>query len=305
MTPVHAPRNRLLTAAIFASMVLIWGTTWLVIRIGLEYYPPFFSLAVRFLIAGPLFLLIMKLRGDPIPWRLRDQPVFLAVGLFTFVISFGIVYWGEQYLSSGLTAVIFALMPLFTGVQAHYLLANEPLRPQKLIGLLIALVGILVINLADLGQIHPKAPLAAGLMIISPFIVALATVISKRSLDRYPHLAFSALPMTYGGIAHLILWWILERNLALPWSWPGMAAIAYLTFFGSMITFASYYWLLERIEVSKLNLTAYLTPLIALFVGYAFGGEKLTPRMMLGAALVFAGIAVATRVRAARGARAG
>ena len=291
----QTPTQRVAIAAAFGLMVVIWGTTWLAIRIGLESYPPFFSVAVRFLIAGPAFLLIMRIRGDRIPWELRAQPLFLTLGVLSFVISFGVVYWGEQYLASGLTAVIFALMPLLTGIVAHYLLPQEPLRRSTLLGLLVGLIGIVLLNLSDLGRFHPRAPQAALVVLVSPVVVAVASVLAKKHLHEYPVLSFSALPMTYGGIAHAALWFLFERDVPLSWSWPGVGTIAYLIVFGSMVTFASYYYLLERVKVSRLNLVAYLTPIIALAVGVLFGGEILTPAMMLGAALVLGGVAVANR----------
>ena len=284
---------RLVVALAFASMVLVWGPTWLVIRVGLEAYPPFFSLAARFGIAGPLLLLVMRLRGQKIPWEPRHQPLFLTITLCTFVISFGVVYWAEQYLSSGLTAVIFALLPLFTGFAAHFMLHDDRLRPSRLAGLAVGLLGIVVINLSDLGQIHPRAPLAAGVLVASPIVVAISSVLSKKHLHEYPLLAFSALPVTYGAVVHGLLWLALERDVPVGWSWKGAAAITYLAIFGSMITFASYYWLLQRVPVSRLNLTAYLTPIIALAAGTLLGGEILTPRMLAGAGLVFAGVAIA------------
>ena len=107
--PADPAAPRALQASVFTLLVLIWGSTWLAIKVGLEHYPPFFCLAVRFGLAGPAFLLIMKLRRDPIPWRPRHQPFFMLLGLLSFVLSFGSVYWGEQYISSGLAAVLFAL----------------------------------------------------------------------------------------------------------------------------------------------------------------------------------------------------
>lgn len=292
-------------ALVYASMVFIWGTTWLVIRIGLEYYPPFFSLGVRFTVAATLLLLIMRVRGDRFPLDARSQGLFAVLSLLTFVISFGIVYWGEQYLSSGLTAIIFALMPLFTCLMAHFTLHEERLRPAMLGGLLISLAGIIVINLADLSLIHPRAPLAAGLMIISPLVVAAASVISKKHLASYPHLAFSAFPMAYAAVVHLILWRVFEADVALAWSWPGVGAIAYLVVLGSIVTFASYYWLLIRVPVSRLNLTAYLTPLIAVVVGITLGGEHLTPMMTVGAVLVLVGVGLAGGLGRARARKQG
>jgi len=280
---------------VFAGTVLIWGTTWLAIRVGLEHYPPFFSLAVRFSFAGPMLLLIMALRKEAIPWAWPDQRFFLLIGFLSFIVSFGGVYWAEQYLTSGMAAVIFGIMPLLTGVIAHLLLPNERLGKWKLIGLVVGLLGIVVIHSADLAQIDPRAPLAAGVILMSPLATAFATVLSKRRVHDFPALALAGIPMTYGAIMQWGLWFAFERHRPLAWSWPGVASIAYLAIFGSLLTFTGYFWLLKRMEVSRLNLIAYFTPLIALSAGIIFVNEPLPARVIVGALLILCGIAVANR----------
>jgi drug/metabolite transporter (DMT)-like permease len=294
---INAGGSRTPVAAVFAALVAIWGTTWLAIRIGLEHYPPFFSLAVRFCLAGPIILLILRLRGERIPWALRHQPFFLLLGFLSYVTSFGVVYWGEQYVSSGLTAVIFGLMPLLTGVVAHFLLPSERLGLGKILGLALGLVGIVVLNSANLTLIHPRAPLAALIITLSPFATAISTVLAKKRVQEFPALALAGIPMIYGGLVHIVLWRVFEHDRPLAWSWPGVASIAYLTLFGSVVTFTGYFWLLRRMEVSRVNLIAYMTPLIALAVGVVFGGEPLPGRVLGGAALVLGGVAIANRAR--------
>jgi drug/metabolite transporter (DMT)-like permease len=284
-------------AAVYAFLVLIWGTTWLAIRVGLAHYPPFFSLAARFCLAGPLLLLVMKIRGDPIPWRPRHQPFFLTLALLGFVTSYGLVYWCEQYVTSGLAAVIFALLPIFTAVVSRSVLHQEKLDAARWAGLAAGLAGIVVINSGDLAPMHPRAPLAALLLVLGPLATAFSTVLSKRRMPEFPSLAFAALPITYAGIIHLALWRLLEAGRPLPWSWAGAGSIAYLVVFGSILSFGGYFWLLARIEVNRANLIAYLTPLIALAVGFLFGGEALQLRTLVGAGLVLGGVALATRVR--------
>jgi drug/metabolite transporter (DMT)-like permease len=281
---------------LFGGLVLIWGSTWLVIRIGLESFPPFFSLAVRFGLAGPAFFLLMKLRREKIPWGREHQPFFLAIAFLSFITSYGVVYWAEQYISSGLASVLFALMPLLSGVIAHFWI-RERLGPARIAGLVLGLLGAVVINSSDLRQMHPKAPLAALLMLASPVVVALSTVMSKRKIDRYSSLAMAGLPMTYGAVFHFILFLLLERDAPLTWSLPGVLSILYLTFFGSLLTFWGYYFLLRRVEVARVNLLAYLTPIVAIVLGYLFAGEVMTLQMAAGSMLVLIGVGIASRPR--------
>jgi drug/metabolite transporter (DMT)-like permease len=216
-------------AAVFGILTLIWGTTWLGIKIGLESFPPFFSLALRFGLAGPAFLLIMKLRGMKIPWEPRHQPFFLTIGFLSFVVSYGVVYWCEQYITSGLAAVLFALLPLLTAMFARFMLHEEKLGAGKVTGLGLSLAGIAIIYSEDLRQIHPLAPVAALVMLISPAVTALSGVLSKQRSREISPLAMAGIPMTYGAIAHTILWLLLERGAPIAWTWPGVASVLYLT----------------------------------------------------------------------------
>ena len=291
----------MLVAGVYLGLVILWGTTWLAIKFGLDYVPPFFSIAVRFSAAGLIVLLIMKIRGAKIPWQPEHQPFFATLGLLSFVISYGVVYWAEQYITTGLAAVLFGLLPLFTGVVAHILLRKrEPLGIARFAGLLVGLAGVLVINSGDLAQVHPLAPLAAMLVILSPISAAFSSVMSKRRMEEFSPLAFAGLPMLYGGLINIGLWQLLERDQPIVWSWQGFVATAYLTLLGSVVTFIGYFWLLQRMEVNRANLIAYLTPLVALAVGFFLADEAVTPYILIGTVLILTGVAVANRPSAQR-----
>jgi drug/metabolite transporter (DMT)-like permease len=294
--PEAAP---VVVVAVYAVLVVLWGTTWLAIKVGLDYVPPFFSLAVRFIVAGLVVLLIMKLFRENIPWQLEHQPFFAMLGLLSFVISYGVVYWAEQYITSGLAAVLFGMFPLFTGIIAHFLLGKrEPLGVLRLAGLLVGLAGVVAIKSGDLKQVHPLAPMAALLVLLSPLSSAFASVMSKRRMEEFSPFAFAGLPMLYGGLVHIVLWRLLEADRPIVWSWQGFAATAYLTLFGSVATFLGYFWLLQRMEVNRANLIAYLTPLVALAVGFLIADETVTPQIVVGTILILGGVAVANRSRA-------
>lgn len=303
--PPPPPVPGALLAAVFLALVLLWGSTWWVITVGLRTLPPFLSLSLRFLIAGPALLVVLKLTGRALPFKLRDQPLMITIGLLSFAVSYGVVYWAEQYVSSGLAAVIFALFPLFTGIIAHFWLGTERLHAGKLVGLAAALGGIVVINQANLEQLHPRAPLAAMLLVLSPLSSAVAAVLSKTRVHDFPALALAGMPMVYGGAFHLGMWWVFERHLPVGWTAPAVASVLYLAVFGSMITFGGYFWLLRRMEVGRAALIAYLTPIVALAVGAILGNEPLTPTLLAGSALVLGGVALANRPAAKAASRKG
>ncbi len=287
-------------ASVFTLLTLIWGTTWLGIKIGLESFPPFFSLALRFGLSAPVFLLIMAARGEKIPWERRHQPFFLAIGFLSFLVSYGVVYWSEQYITTGLAAVLFALFPLLTAVLAHFMLHDERLGAAKIAGLVVSLAGIFVIHSEDLRQIHPMAPMAALVMLVSPAVSALSGVLAKRRSHDFSPLALAGIPMLYAAVAHTAIWLALERGRPIAWTLPGVASVLYLSLFGSVLTFWGYYWLLRVMPVGRLSLLAYLTPVVALALGIFYADEHMTARMGIGAALVLAGVALAGLVNARR-----
>ena len=288
-------QGNLFRYGLFGALVLVWGSTWLVIRISLELYPPFLTLAARFLGAGLAFLAYIRWRRIPIPWTGRTVLFYTAVGLLSFVISYGVVYWGEQYVTSGLAAVIFGLFPIFTALCTRALLRHEQVTLAGWIGLILGLLGIVCLNLEDLEQMHPMAPLASVVLVISPLASAVSAVITKRTILRIHPFVIAGVPMTLAGLVHAGIWAVQESHLPLAWSWPGVWATVYLTVAGTVFTFGGYYWLLQHMRVSTLATIAYFTPVVALAVGAALGGEPLTWPILLGAALILSGTALVGR----------
>ena len=280
---------------VFFGLVLIWSSTWIAIKTGLDYFPPFFAIGIRFCIAGPILLAIMRLRGIPIPWGRRHQPVYAAIALLSFVISFGVVYWGEQYVTSGLAAVLFATLPLFTGLVSLLIAHGERWRWLRWFGAAVSLAGIVVIHSGDLELVHPLAPLAALVILLGPMATAFSTVLSKHKSREIHPLAMAGIPITYGGVIDMGIWFAFERHRPLVWEAPGIASLAYLTLIGSVVTFAGYYWLLQYMEVGRINLVAYCTPVMALAIGFFLGGETVTVAILGGAALVISGVVLAGR----------
>ena len=282
---------------VFALLVLIWGSTWMAIKVGIAAYPVFFQIAVRFLVAAGIFLGLLRLRGEPLPLARRDQPFFLLLGITNFALSFGVVYWAEQYLTSGLAAVLFAVFPILVGVLAHVFLDGERLRWPRLLGLLLGFGGVAVIHSGDLAQIHPKAPLAAILFVLSPLSVSVANVLMKRRVHEFHAFALAGMSMLYAGLILGVVSALREGPAiaGLAWSWPGSLSLAYLTVVGSVVTFALYIGLMRTMKVGTLSLIAYFTPLVAVGLGTGIAGEPLTTQMLLGGLLIFAGIFVIGR----------
>jgi drug/metabolite transporter (DMT)-like permease len=284
-------------AARWAGIVavsLIWGSTWLAIKLGLEAMPPFLSAGMRFAIAAGILAALSWGRGIPLPRGGRTHAGLLALGFLNFVVNYGAVYWGEQYVSSGLTAVLFATYPLFVLLIAHATIGSERITPRKAVGVLLGFAGVFVIFRSDLALADPRAALAAAVILVSPVASALTSVgIKKWGHDLHPY-TLTALPMAYGAVALTAIGLTFEDARAIEWTLAAVGSLAFLSLFGSVIAFVVYYRLLKVVSVSLLALVSYAFPIVAVVLGWLVLGERLAGSTLLGAAAVLAGIAIAT-----------
>jgi drug/metabolite transporter (DMT)-like permease len=282
-------------AAAFALLCLIWGTTWSVIQIGLVGIPPFTGVCLRFAIAAALLFALALLRGVRLGRSRREVALWLTNGTLAFTVSYGVVYWCEQWVPSGLAAVLFATYPLFVALLAHLALPKEPLRAREAIGALIGFGGVAVIFSEDLSALGgPQVATASAVMLLSPAVSAMASVVVKRWGGGMHPFSLSMVPMALaaglmGGLALTF-----ERERSISWNATSIAALLYLAIAGSAVTFSLYYWLLAHLPAKRLALIAYVVPVVAVSVG-ALRGEPLTARTFAGSALVVLGVALAVQ----------
>jgi len=155
---------------VFAVLTLIWGTTWGAIRVGLEGLPPFTAISIRFAIATTILLVYAAATKVPLGKHPHEKTLWIVNGLLFFSVSYGVVYWSEQFIPSGLSAILFALFPLLVTLLAHYALPNEPLRRRGAIGVALGFLGIVVIFSEDFAKFGGRqALIAAAVMLLSPF----------------------------------------------------------------------------------------------------------------------------------------
>ena len=287
-----------LLALLVGALVLIWGTTWAAIRIGLEGVPPFTGAAIRFVVASTLLFLAHPLFRLPFEAGANARRVWLANGIPLFVVSYGTVYWAEQWVPSGLAAILFATFPLFTAILARILLPAERSSAGVWIGVLLGFAGITVIYSEDLVALAgARTRQAAMIFLLSPVATAISNVLVKRWGRGLHPVTVTAVPMAIGAAGLGAGAAIFERHLPLRFDGASIASIAYLAVFGSVVTFGLYYWLLARYPVTKLSFIAYGTPVVAALVGTIWLHEPMTWRIALGAAAVLSGVAIGSRAR--------
>ena len=301
MGGVSAPGPARLGAA-FLLLTLIWGTTWAVIRVGLEGLPPLTGVGLRFLVAGAILLALVPAFGVRFAWSRRELGLWLMNGLFAFSASYVIVYWAEQYIPSGLTALLFATYPLFVAGLAHFALPGERLTPFAAGGILLGFAGVAVIfsdDLAALGGARVRE--VAVVLLGSPVVSAVATVAVKRWGHGIHPLSLTAVPMLLTGVLVGGLALALEGRTPLVFDARSVGALLYLAVLGSAVTFTVYYWMLSHVAATQVALIAYTIPIVAVAVGAAAFDEPVRARVVAGGVLVLAGVAIVNRARAPRG----
>jgi drug/metabolite transporter (DMT)-like permease len=276
----------------------VWGTTWAAIRVGLSGIPPFTSVAIRFAIATVILLAIARAMNVRLGAEPHEKTLWLVNGAMFFSVSYGVVYWSEQYVPSGLASILFATFPLLVTFFAHFVLPGEPFRLRSGFGALVAFIGVVVIFSEDLAKIGgPKTTLAAAVFLLSPLVSSLSSVAVKKWGGNIHPISLAAMPMAIATVVMTALALLFERHRAVVWSSSSIASLAYLAVFGSALTFTLYYWLLRHVRASRLALIAYATPVIAVATGVLFLHEPLTSRFAIGGALVIAGVAFSAQSR--------
>jgi drug/metabolite transporter (DMT)-like permease len=284
--------ERLLIVAGFAAISIVWGSTWLAIKIGLESIPPVFGVAIRFTLASLILFSILRFRGERLSWGRENLRVYLLLGIFSFSFPFVLVYWGEQYIGSGLASILFATYPFVVATFSHFLLPGENLSVFKVGGTLLGFAGVVVIFWTDLATGTAGFPGMAAI-VLSTVLQGFSLVAVKRIGKHIP-----PVQLTLGGmtVSVVILWtmaFALETPSALRFDAAGVGSIVYLGTFGSVLTFVVYYWLLKRVDALFLSLTSLITPILAVILGALILDEVLPGSIYAGAAMVLAGIVFA------------
>ncbi|OGC81084.1 MAG: hypothetical protein A2W07_03540 [candidate division Zixibacteria bacterium RBG_16_43_9] len=295
MNSSSARSSNFLPSFLFAVLCLIWGSTWLGIKIGLEDSPPFLSAGFRFLIATLFLFIWAKKKGIKFSEYKAQAFKILIPGFFMYYLSYSLVYWGEQYINSGLTAVLFATLPFFVAIFATLFLKEEKLNWFRLFGLIIGFSGILLIFRDSLSLKGDNLFYGMVGIILSAGFSAYASVRVKRDLHTVEPVVISVFQMGLGTILLLGSGFLSERITDFKLTYKSVGALLYLSFFGSAFAFMSYYWLLKRIEVTKLSLIAFITPIVALILGWLVLGESISGYLISGTVLVIIGIWLVTR----------
>jgi drug/metabolite transporter (DMT)-like permease len=283
-----------LVLSVWLALCLIWGSTWLAIKLGLRDLPPLTFAGLRFAAAALVLLGIAALRRPRLPRLARDWWLLAYTGLLTITLNYALVFWGEQYISSGLAAVLSATVPLFGLPLAHGYLASEPLNRWKVAGVLLGVIGVAIVCSGQLGIGGPLAFWASLGIIVAALATAHAGVLIKAGGTHMEPSVLAGVQMAGGCLPLLLAGVLLEGNpVHFNWTPMAWAALGYLTILGSVIAFLMYYWLIRHTEVTWVLMIPLVTPLVAVAVGVLFGGEIVGWHTALGGTAIVGGVALA------------
>jgi drug/metabolite transporter (DMT)-like permease len=289
--------SRPLVFALYALLVVVWSSTWVAIKFGLEDCPPLLGAGVRFAVAGLVLLAIAAARRGSMRTDIRLAAI---LALFPFALTYGLVYWGEQYIPSGLAAVLFGVLPLYTALLGSLVLPDAPLRARLVAGILVAIGGLALAFAESAESGHPESAVAgAAALAIAPIGASVGNVSLKLRAGALDAIVLNGWAMLVGGAALLAVSAVAERWSELAWTAESIGSIAYLAVIGSSLAFVVLTVLLRHISAQATSFLALLLPFGALAFGAALYGEELSVRALGGAAVVSAGLLIAQAARRA------
>lgn len=289
---IKNPPNRLLIAYLaLASVCIIWGTTYLGIRIGVSHFPPFLFSLIRFLIAGPILIIITLTIGKA-RWPDKQTLINQAIGgLFMITMGISVVGWAEMYVSSGVAAIICSVMPIWTIL--INLVANKDEKPNWIIvlGLIVGLSGIVLIFAEHLPEFsNSNYTLGIIFTFVANLSWAIGSVFTKKKNQHINPFLGAGLQMLFGGIMLIPFTLVLDDYSSLHWSNEVAYALAYMILIGSVAAYACYAYAIKKLPMTIVSLYAYINPIVAVILGWAVLSEKLNSRIGIAIALTIVGV---------------
>jgi drug/metabolite transporter (DMT)-like permease len=287
-------RDRALAYAAFLVVCLVWGTTYLAIRVAVRTIPPMLLTGARFIVAGVILLAIALLRGEPLPRARSVITELLIVGLLMVGIGNFTVVWAEQWVPSGFAALLVATAPFWAVLMERTRKEGERIDLRRVVGMLIGFVGVaLLVTPGGAGNSFDRHLVIGAIALqFASMAWQYGTVRAKYNLHDVPPLMSSSFQMLAGGIATAIVGFATGEPRRLTFTAEGLGALAYLTIFGSVLAYTSYVYAVRKIRVTTLSLYAYINPLVAVILGWLILKEQLTPLSIVAMLIILGGVAI-------------
>ncbi|HUR99416.1 MAG TPA: DMT family transporter [Pyrinomonadaceae bacterium] len=276
---------------VWLILCLIWGTTWIFIKVGLGDLPPITFAAARFVLSVAILLPIIWFRELPWPRSTAEWKLIGLTGFLQFSLNYSAVFWGEQHISSGLAAVLQAMITVFGLLLAWIFLPTEKITGLKIFSVLLGVTGVAVIFIEQLRIESVMAFIGCAAIVAGAYFAAQASILIKLRGSSLHPASLVCTQMICGLPAIVLYALIAEGNpISFNWTWRAVVCVVYLAVFGTIAAFWLYYWLLSRIESTKAMMISLVTPLLAVLIGAIVLGERLPPQTLFGGLLIIASI---------------
>jgi drug/metabolite transporter (DMT)-like permease len=282
-----------LTIIVWLIVCLIWGSTWIVIKIGLNDLPPIGFATARFILAAAVLFIVLRLQRIPLPKTAAQWQLVAITGVLQFAITYSLIFWGEQHISSGLTSILQATISIFSLLLAWILLPQEKITAVKIFAVMLGIAGVAVIFSDQLQLQSELAFLACLGILLSAYTASQSSILVKaKGADLHP--ASLLLGQMLCGLPPIVIYSLaVEGNpLTYNWTWSAIAAVLYLAIAGTIAAFWLFYWMLARVESTFAMMISVVTPLIAVLLGWLFLDERLPPLTFIGGVLILASVAL-------------
>ena len=292
-------RERTFAYVAFAIVCIVWGTTYLAIRIAVETIPPFLLTGFRYTVAGLILLAVARLRGQTLPRERRTYVELAIVGTLMVGVGNLAVVWSEQWVPSGMASLLVATAPFWSAVLEAFRREGERLDLQRGLGMLVGFGGVVMLIAPHASGSALDGHFVAGAVVIQLGSIGwqYGTMRAKYRLGSISPLVSSSLQMLFGGTIVILAGSIGGEWPELHFTARSLAALAYLTLFGSIVAFSAYVYALSKMRTTSMSLYAYVNPAVAVLLGWLVLHEELTGLSVIAMIVILAGVAIVQTAR--------
>jgi drug/metabolite transporter (DMT)-like permease len=287
---------------VWLILCLIWGSTWIFIKIGLSDLPPITFASARFLLSAAVVFAIIRIQRIPLPRTWTEWRLLALTGFLQFALNYSSVFWAEQYITSGLAALLQAMITVFGLVLAWIFLPSERITARKIIAVGIGVLGVAIIFIDQLKVENWMAFLGSAAIVFGSYCAAQASILVKAKAGGI-HPASLLFGQMVCALPFILAYsFSVEGNpIKFQWSPVALVSVLYLSLVGTIAAFWLYYWLLSRIESTRAMMISLVTPLLAVLIGAVTVGERLPPQTFFGGMMIIGSIGlIVFRRRAGR-----
>jgi drug/metabolite transporter (DMT)-like permease len=268
-----------------------------VIKLGLFSLPPFLAAGIRFFLAFLMLSFYAILKKIAYPRGIKTHVFFIWFGIVNFTGGYALVYWGEQFISSGLASVLFAVMPFYVLILSIWFLKQESINWKKIFGVFIGFCGVVLIfadQIAIRSADH-NVIIGMSVILIAPFFSASGTIAGKRARQKMNPVVLVTLPILYASVSFFALSYLFEQKKDIIFDFNAVFSIIYLALAGTAIAFVLYFWMLKNTSAVLMSMITFVTPPLALIWGWIILDEPVTILLVFGMMLILTGIFIVRR----------